>query len=169
MAKIEGIKHSFMDDILPKYGQPARRTPVWNEGQKMYICDEYESAAGHRYYKGIRFCENLVIVETLGNYYSFTYIDGIEIYAFDGRERCLIGKCKYDKVFYDQDFIKSETKKMVEQYILGQMKLGGNADIDDTRVKEEADALVERCYTSLLDENYLPRIKQMLPELLPQH
>lgn len=167
MATIETISNSVFDSIFPVFGEPARRLPVWNEGQKMFIADEYESAAGHRYYKGIRFCENLAIVEMVGDYHSFTYIDGVEIYGFDGKERRLIGKRQYDKHFYNQDFIKQEAKEMMEQYIRSQMKIG-SVNIADASVKAKADEMVERSYTSLLDDNYLPRIRQMLPVLLPE-
>lgn len=167
MATIETISNTVFDNILPVFGELARRLPVWNEGQKMFIADEYESAAGHRYYKGIRFCENLAIVEMVGDYHSFTYIDGVEIYGFDGKERRLIGKRQYDKHFYNQDFIKQEAKEMVEQYIRSQMKIG-SVNIADASVKAKADEMVERSYTSLLDDNYLPRIRQMLPVLLPE-
>lgn len=167
MATIETISNSVFDSILPVFGEPARRLPVWNEGQKMFIADEYESAAGHRYYKGIRFCENLAIVEMVGDYHSFSYIDGVEVYGFDGKERRLIGKRQYDKHFYNQDFIKQEAKEMVEQYIRSQMKIG-SVNIADASVKAKAAEMVERSYTSLLDDNYLPRIRQMLPVLLPE-
>ena len=47
----------------------------------MFFCEEYESGNGHRYYKGVRFCDRIVIVEKVGLYHTWTYIDGIEVYA----------------------------------------------------------------------------------------
>lgn len=167
MATISTISNTVFDSILPICGQPANGVPVWNEGQKMFIAEEYESAAGNRYYKGIRFCENLAIVETVGNYHTWTYIDGVEIYAFDGKERRLVGKRQYDKRFYDPCFIKTETKQMIEEFILSQTKLTG-MNPDKMQVKDYAESLVERSYVSLLEDDYLPRIQQMLPIMLPQ-
>ena len=167
MTKIGTITNSIFDRILPVFGQPAMNLPVWNEGQKMFIADEYESAAGNRYYKGIRFCDRLAIVETVGNYHTWTYIDNIEVYSFDGGDRHLIGKRQYDKQFYNQDFIKSEAKEMVREYVLSQMKLSGET-ADDDSVKEYAGSLVDRSYTSILDMDCLPRLQQMLPVLMPQ-
>lgn len=169
--KINSISNNPFDQIFPSFGQhPAHEIPTWNEGQKLYIVDEYESDAGNRYYKGMRFCDNLAIVETFGNYHSWTYINSIEIFAFDGKERRLAGKREYDKHFYDTDFIKSETKEMVHEYILAQSKLR-NAPINSERAKEYAGTLVDRSYTSLLDDNYLPQIQiqSMLTCFLPQN
>ena len=97
MAQITNITNSLFDSILPAFGNKGNNLPVWNEGQKMFISSEYESAAGNRYYKGLRFCEQLAIVEQVGLYHTWTYIDGIEIYAFDGNKPRLIGKRQFDK------------------------------------------------------------------------
>ena len=45
----------------------------------MFLCEEYESASGNRYYKGVRFCDRIVVVEKVGLYHNWTYIDGIEV------------------------------------------------------------------------------------------
>lgn len=167
MATINTISNSVFDSILPPIGKPAKRGPVWNEGQKMFIVDEYESAAGHRYYKGIRFCEQLAIVEIVGNYHTWTYIDGIEIYGFDGHERKLLSSMKFDKVFYDKEFIKNETKKMLKDIFEAQCKLT-NQNVEIAKIEEHADLLIERSYTSLLNDDYSSLIREMLPVLVPQ-
>ena len=166
MAKINSIVNNPFDMILPPFdAEPVQKKPVWNEGQKMFIVDEYESAAGHRYYSGIRFCERLAIVEKVGNYHNWTYIDGIDIYSFDGKERKLLGSRKYDKQFYSCDFIKKETKEMVEEALLAQSKLE-KMQVDKDSVHTFADSIVERSYTSLLDDKYYSLIQEMLPTLV---
>lgn len=168
MAKINSISNNPFDMILKRFdSEPSQSLPIWNEGQKMFITDEYESAAGHRYYSGIRFCERLAIVERVGNYHTWTYIDGIEIYSFDGKERKLMGTRKYDKTFYNKEFIKKETKEMVEEVIKAQSKLG-KIQVTEESVKDFADKIVEQSYTSLLDDNFYSLIQHMLPVLVPQ-
>ena len=78
----KAINKDLFDKILPTFGSPRVHVPVWDEGQKMFLCEEYESGNGHRYYKGVRFCDRIVIVEKVGLYHTWTYIDGIEVYAF---------------------------------------------------------------------------------------
>ena len=95
----KAINKSLFDSILPTFGTPRVHIPVWDDSQKMFICDEYESCNGHRYYCGIRFCDRVVILEKVGLYHSWTYIDSIELYAFNGQKMELIQKREYDKVF----------------------------------------------------------------------
>ena len=48
----KAINKDLFDKILPTFGNPRVHVPVWDEGQKMFLCEEYESGNGHRYYKG---------------------------------------------------------------------------------------------------------------------
>ena len=82
----KAINKNLFDSILPSFGNPRVHIPVWDDSQKMFICDEYESGNGHRYYRGIRFCDRIVILEKVGLYHSWTYIDSIELYAFNGQK-----------------------------------------------------------------------------------
>ena len=54
MANISINTTSFIDGILPVYGNPRCNIPVWNEGEKMFISDEYQSDKGNWYYKGLQ-------------------------------------------------------------------------------------------------------------------
>lgn len=49
----KAINKDLFDKILPTFGNPRVHVPVWDEGQKMFLCEEYESGNGHRYYKGV--------------------------------------------------------------------------------------------------------------------
>ena len=57
----KAINKNLFDSILPSFGNPRVHIPVWDDSQKMFICDEFESNGGHRYYRGIRFCDRIVI------------------------------------------------------------------------------------------------------------
>lgn len=161
MAQIANISNSLIEGLLPAFGTHGNNLPVWNEGQKMFISSEYESASGNRYYKGLRFCERLAVVETVGLYHTWTYIDGLEIYVFDGRKPKLVGKRQYTQTFYNADFIKNQTIQMVSDYILGQMKLQ-NVNVPALRISEEAKAVVERSYTSLLSDDFGLKMQEMI-------
>lgn len=164
MAQIANISNSLFDGLLPAFGSRGNNLPVWNEGQKMFISSEYESASGNRYYKGLRFCEQLVVVETVGLYHTWTYIDGLEIYVFDERKPKLVGKRQYDKTFYNADFIKEQTTQMVADYLQGQIKLQ-NANVPALRISEEAKAVVERSYKSFLSDDFGYKLQGMIPLL----
>ena len=62
----KAINKNLFDSILPSFGNPRVHIPVWDDSQKMFICDEFESGNRHRYYRGIRFCDRIVILEKVG-------------------------------------------------------------------------------------------------------
>ena len=158
------INKSLFDTILPSFGNPRVQIPVWDNSQKLFICNEYESANGNRYYRGIRFSDRLVIVEYVGIYHTWTYIDGIELYAFNGKQIELIQKREYDKVFRSESFVRAESEAMVRDYLAGMLKIQ-KASISDEELAQEAKSLVDNCYISYLDENYNNRFIQILPTL----
>ncbi len=165
MAKLtKSISNNLLDCILPPYGKPRLRIPVWDEGQKMFIVDDYVSANGHRYYQGIRFCDNVVIVEKVGFYHNWTYIDSIELYAFNGPHIELIQKRDYEKEFRNEAFIRSESIAMVKDYLRGVSKFQ-RVNIIPEEIDSRANALIEGCYKSFLDCDYNTRLTQIIPAI----
>lgn len=158
------INKEFFDSILPAYGNPRVQVPAWDEGQKMFICDEYESASGHRYYKGVRFCDRIAIVEKVGLYHTWTYIDGIEIYAFNGKRMELVQKRDYEKAFRSEEFVRKESAAMVVNYFKGVLKVQRGI-VPDEQLENEAKSIVESCCKSFLDCDYNARLTQILPQL----
>jgi len=160
----KAINKSLFDSILPSFGNPRVHFPVWDDSQKMFICDEYESGSGHRYYRGIRFCDRIVILEKVGLYHSWTYIDSIELYAFNGQKMELIQKRDYDKVFRNEAFIRQESEQMVKDYLTGVMKTQRIcAPVE--QIAAHASELINGCYKSFLDPDFNTRLTQILPKL----
>ena len=160
----KAINKSLFDSILPTYGNPRAHVPVWDEGQKMFIFDEFENANGNRYYRGIRFCDRVVVVEKVGLYHNWTYIDGIELYAFNGQKMELVQKRDYDKVFRNEAFIRQESEQMVKDYLTGVMK-SQHISISSEQIAEQASELINGCYKSFLDPDFNTRLTQILPKL----
>lgn len=164
MAKIANVSNPLFDSMLPTFGHQGNNLPVWNEGQKMFISSEYESAAGNRYYKGLRFCEQLAVVEIVGLYHTWTYIDGIEIYSFEGKKPKLVGKRQFEKEFYKTDFIKEQTEQMLIEYFRGQIKMQ-STNVPMLQIEEQAKSVVERTYKSFLSDDFGQRKQDMIPLL----
>ena len=160
----KAINKNLFDNILPSYGNPRVHVPAWDDSQKMFICDEYESSNGHRYYLGIRFCERIAIVEKVGLYHSWTYIDSVELYAFNGQKMELIQKRDYDKVFRNEAFIQQESEKMVMDYLTGVLK-AQRICVAAEQIAAQAKELVNGCYKSFLDPDFNTRLTQILPKL----
>lgn len=163
MANFKSTNNSnFQISVLPTFGSPRKHTPIWDEGQKMFIVNQYESEAGHRYIEGIRFCENIVVKEKVGLWNSWIYINSLEVYAFNGKKLDLIQKSDYPKQFRDEAFVRSETVRMVGNYITGCAKATG-MKISETEVDEMATRVVNGAYHSFLaddsDKNLLGIIR----------
>ena len=160
----KAINKGLFDGILPAFGTPRVHIPTWDNSQKMFICDEYESANGHRYYCGVRFCDRIVIAERVGLYHNWTYIDSIELHAFNGTKMELIQKRDYDKVFRNEAFIRQESEQMVKDYLTGVMKTQRIcAPVE--QIAAQASELINGCYKSFLDPDYNTRLTQILPKL----
>lgn len=162
MASLKkAINKEFFDSVLPSFGNPRVQVPIWDNSQKMFICDEYESEKGNRYYRGIRFCDRVVIVEHVGLFTNWTYIDGIELYAFNGRKLELIQKRQYDKVFRNEAFVRAESEEMVRDYMAGIAKFH-KLDVSADELSNQAEALVDGCYKSFLDNDYNTKLNQII-------
>ena len=130
----------------------------------MFICNEYESGNGNRYYRGIRFCDRIVIVEKVGLYHNWTYIDSIEIYAFNGKKLELIQKRDYDKVHRNEEFIRAESERMVKDYLAGILK-SQRTSVPSAEIEIQAKSLIGKCYKSFLDADFNTRLTQILPAI----
>lgn len=155
---------NLLDSILPVYGNPRANVPVWDDGQKMFILDEYEAPSGNRYYRGLRFCQQLAIVEKVGMYHNWTYINSMELYMFDGTKLKLVQKREYGKVFRSEEFVRQESQSMLEKYLEATLKATGNP-IQEGEVTKCAGQLVEQSFKSLLDSDFPMRIAKILPAL----
>mgnify|MGYP003293918583 CR=1 FL=1 len=66
----KALSKDLFDKILPSFGTERANIVSWDEGQKMFLCDQYESESGHLYYRGVRFCDRIVIVEKVGLFHN---------------------------------------------------------------------------------------------------
>ena len=160
----KAINKEMFANILPEFGKPRIKVPVWDNSQKMFIFDEHESASGNHYYCGIRFCNHIAVVEKVGIFHSWTYIDSIEIYAFNGKCPELIQKRDYQKVFRNEEFIRHETADMLKDYFVGMAK-AQRQPLNMEYAEQPAEHLVDMCYKSFLDSDYNTRLTEIIPAL----
>lgn len=151
------VSNNFLDKVLPTIGNLRQNIPIYDSTQKMFLSSTYTSESGNMYYKGLRFSERLVMVEHIGLYKNWTYIDEVEIYGFDGTQLTVIGKKKLDKQFYNAEVIKDEALSMTFEYFKSQMELGGGSSSDEN-LKALAKEVIEETYC-----NQIENIKR-LPE-----
>ena len=137
--------NSFLDRVLPQFGNPRENIPVYSDSQKMFLSSHYTSAAGNMYYKGLRLSDRIVMVEKVGLYKNFSYIDSVEVYAFDGESKVLVGKVDYDKVFYNVALIKKDTTAIIANYLESSARVVGVLPDKDS-IERQATQLLEAMY-----------------------
>lgn len=166
MATLTNIQAKSLESLFPVYGEAPRREimPIWNDGDKMFITTHYQSKAGHYYYMGLRFSSQIAIVEKVSLWNTWKYIDSVEVYKFNGRERELIGSKKFEKTFYNADVIKSASQTIVENFMVSQMKMSNQA-VNETVVADTAERMIGECYKSFLDNDYAITLGHLKPLL----
>ena len=165
MASFEkALSKDIFNSLLPTFGTPKKPTPVWDREQKMFLINNYETVSGNYTYEGIRFCENVVIKEKVGQYHTWTYLNTIEIYAFNGTKLELVQKKDFEKVHRQSVNIPQECENMIFNYLSSGIKLQG-LNASKEHVRNEAKRLTEGCFKDFLDEDYNPRLMKMLPLL----
>jgi hypothetical protein len=164
--------NSFLDGVLPQFGGNRVNTPIWDESQMMFLTNQYRSNAGHLYYLGVRFCDRFVTILHICKWNNWTYINETEVYAFNGTERELIGNKRYEKEYYDEAMVRSDTETIISNYLKGALLSSGNA-LSQDKIEETAKGLVASSYRSLLKDNNpkwdLEAIKPLLTEKLNQY
>ena len=168
MASFEkALSKDFFNTLLPSFGTPKKPTPIWDSGQKMFLINNYETVGGNYTYEGIRFCENVLIKEKVGQYHTWTYLNTIELYAFNGNKLEMVQKKDFDKAHRQSVDIPQECEELIFNYLASGVKLMG-INTSDEIMRKEAKRLVEGCFKDFLDDDYNPRLMRILP-LLESH
>lgn len=106
--------------------------------------------------------DRLAIVEKVGLFHNWKYIDEIEVYTFNQKSRTLIGSHKFEKTFYDRDLIQDKVKEMVSDYIASQMKLQ-DLPVRRDSIANDVNTIVGDTYVSLLSDDYNINLQRLLP------
>ncbi len=165
MATNSSISNSFIDTILPYYGQERQASPIWDESRQMFIVDQYTSQAGHTYYLGVRFSERIVTVIHIGLFHNWTYFNGLDMYTFNGTKRELIGQVKSDNYYHEEE-VRALSVKMLKDYMVSQLKMS-HKHYDEDQVDSQARQIISNsCYSLLSDNESLKLFDEMKPLLL---
>lgn len=63
---------------------------TYNKQHNIYLSDAYTSAMGNTYYQGIRLSNRIIISDSIGEGYLYTFLNGIRIYGFNGTDKKLL-------------------------------------------------------------------------------
>ena len=121
---------------------------TYNAQKNIFLTNGYTSAAGNTYYQGIRASNRIAIKYNIGEGYLHTFLNGIEVYGYDGRNAKLIGSRFYNCNFFSEANAKREAVEIVVDYMKGQAKMLGTS-VDNNQLKQFSLQVVDGAYTQM--------------------
>ena len=100
----------------------------------------------------------------MGLCHTWTSIDSLEIYAFNGTNLELVQKRNYEKTFRTEEFIRKESEQMICDFLTGYLKAQGKS-IGEDAIRAEASTIVEGSFKSFLDPDFNKHLTRILPQL----
>lgn len=113
----------------------------YNSKNNIFLTSGYTSAAGNTYYQGIRLSDRIVVKYDLGQGYMYLFLNGIQIYGFNGTGTTLLASRAFHCTCFSENFAKRQCVDMVMSYLKGQMKLAGTS-VSESQLSQFADSLV---------------------------
>lgn len=113
----------------------------YNSKNNIFLTNGYTSAAGNTYYQGIRLSDRIVVKYDLGQGYMYLFLNGIQIYGYNGTGTTLLASRAFHSTCFDEGFAKRQCVDMVLEYLKGQMRLTGTS-VSDLQVSQFANSLV---------------------------
>lgn len=133
--------------------------PSLNGTQVMYNAEHdifhtmgYTSNAGNTYYEAFRISPRLAVFYNIGEGYAYTFLNGITIFAFDGRKPKIIarrewGGCNWRT--FDEASARETSINMLKEYIHSEMRLRGYS-LSDSNIDSAAKMLINETHHKLI-------------------
>jgi hypothetical protein len=141
---------AIADTAMPAVFQNMELT--YNAAKNVFLTHGYTSLAGNTYYQGIRFSDRIIITQQIGEGYFYTFLNGIRIFGFNGKEATLIAEKSYYCCVYNENFLKSESENLIREYLKSQAELMGGT-INSDQLNDFTKELVESTMTNKVPYN----------------
>lgn len=112
------------DKAMPAAFKNAELT--FNAGKNIFLSQGYTSMAGNTYYQGVRFSDRIIITQQIGEGYFYTFLNGIRIFGFNGKEATLIVEKNFNCCVYSESYVQRESQNLVKEFLSSQAALSGS-------------------------------------------
>lgn len=112
------------DNVMPAVFKSAELT--YNACKNIFLTEGYTSEAGNTYYQGVRFSDRIIITQQLGQGYCYTFLNGIRIFGFNGKEATLIAEKSYGTCYYNESVVQNESESLIKEFLKSQAAICGN-------------------------------------------
>ena len=113
----------------------------YNSSKNLYETSGYTSAAGNTYYQGIRLSDRIIVKYDLGQGYLYLFLNGIQIYGYNGTEKTLLASRAFQCTGFTESFAQRQCVDMLKNYLVSQTKMLGT-QVSDLQLTNFANTLV---------------------------
>lgn len=137
---------STIKSALPAYNN-GRAT--YDQISKMFLSSGWQSAAGNVYLEGARVSNNLVVKYNIGYGYCYKFLNGINLYAYDGNRLKLIASDNsYYNFVWNDSLVRSETIGLLQRMLLDQCRIAGCRIVNMLELERIASGLIDETIKS---------------------
>lgn len=105
--------------LFRSFGLATPASFSYSQPMNAFVGNGYTSTIGNTYFNAVRFVEGLLIKEDVGEGYSATFLNGLQIY--DLHTKTLLAEKKYPRyggAFYSKNLVKQLTSQLLEELLL---------------------------------------------------
>ena len=117
---------------------------TYNAEKNVFLTQAYTSLAKNTYYKAIRVSDRLAVAYNIGEGYKYTFLNGITLFAWDGRKARIIAQRFWGgsnwRIFTEHGAIE-ESIIMLKDFLAAQAKMMGKL-IGDRQLLEFSRAMI---------------------------
>ena len=128
------------------------RSVVYNPEQNVFLTMGYTSNAGNTYYSAIRLSNRLAVCLDIGEGYKYIFLNGITLYAWDGKKVKIIAKKTWgwsNWKCFSESAAMEECIRMLKNYLARQAKALGYTAAD-RQLLSFSRSLIEETYQKQL-------------------
>lgn len=131
---------SKLNTVLPSIANGAA---TYNDIAKMFLSQGWQSLSGNVYQEGIRLSDKIVVKYNIGHGYCRTFLNGVNIYGFDGEKmRLLVSDNSYYCCYWSEEVVKEETVRLLSSFFEGYCRANGCYDENRSVIREIAQQFV---------------------------
>ncbi len=117
---------------------------TYNDVAKMFCAPAYVAQSGNMYQEGLRISDRLAIKYSIGYGYCHVFMNGIQVYAYDGTKMKLVTQGSYYNFWWNEADINAETARLVQEYLKSETKVLGIQGISESELSRQAKSLVDQ-------------------------
>lgn len=123
---------------------------TYNAAKNVFLTKGWTSMAGNTYYRAVRGTNGIVIIFDLGQGYAYTFLNGITIVGFDGKQPRIIAKKQWggcgNWIAFSELTAKRKCTMMLCDFLQSEAKQLGQA-VSEGEAYRFAESLIEQTYS----------------------